>query len=76
LGKTTLFLIPGLANIVNDYQGKRSAEEKLLLMEFLLHGLAEYSLVGKNLIRAGYQFKDLFGSMFNMSEDDNYEEYE
>lgn len=74
--KNTLFLIPGLSQIVDEYQGKKSAEEKLLLMEFLLHGLAEYSLVGKNLIRAGYQFKDLFGSMFNMSDEDGYEEFE
>jgi len=74
--KNTLFLIPGLSEIVDEYHGKKSAEEKLLLMEFLLHGLAEYSLVGKNLIRSGYQFKDLFGSMFNMEEEDGYEEYE
>jgi len=73
--KKTLFLIPGLSEIIETYQPKKSVEEKLLLMEFLLHGLAEYSLVGKNLIRAGYQFKDLFGSMFSIDEeDDNYDE--
>jgi len=74
--KETLFLIPGLADIVEQYQPKRSPEEKLLLMEFLLHGLAEYSLVGKNLIRAGYQFKDLLGSMFSLGDEDEYDEYE
>jgi len=74
--KKTMFLIPGLSEIVETYQPKRSVEEKLLLMEFLLHGLAEYSLVGKNLIRAGYQFKDLFGSMFSLDSegDENFED--
>jgi len=72
--KKTLFLIPGLSEIVETYQPKKSVKEKLLLMEFLLHGLAEYSLVGKNLIRAGYQFKDLFGSMFSIDEEENFED--
>jgi len=44
-------------------------------MEFLLHGLAEYSLLGKKLMGIGYQFKDLFGSMFKMGTEEDYEEY-
>jgi magnesium chelatase subunit I len=39
---------------------------KLFLMEFALHGLAEYSLISKHSLTAGHQFKDLLSSMFSM----------
>ena len=35
-------------------------------MEFLLHGLAEHSLISRNRLTAGAQFKDLLSSMFTM----------
>jgi magnesium chelatase subunit I len=45
-------------------------------MEFLLHGLAEFSMVGKVALEAGAQFKDLLSNMLNMpSGDDDDEEY-
>ena len=34
-------------------------------MEFILFGLAEHSLIGKNQLERGTQFKDILGSMFN-----------
>jgi len=72
-----LLTIPGLLDTVETYHPKAKTQEKMLLMEFLLHGLAEYSLLGKSLIQSGFQFKDLFGSMLNMNfdDDDVYEEY-
>lgn len=71
-----LFTIPGLVDTVETYHSKVSAGEKILLMEFLLHGLAEFSLLGKSLIQSGFQFKDLFGSMLNMDFDtEDYDEY-
>lgn len=73
--KSTLSTVPGLADIVEKFHPKKSPEERLLLMEFLLHGLAEYSLLGKKLMGIGYQFKDLFGSMFKMGTEEDYEEY-
>jgi magnesium chelatase subunit I len=37
-------------------------------MEFLLHGLAEFSLISKKGVdRGGYTFSDILGSMLNMS---------
>ena len=33
-------------------------------MEFVLHGLAEYSLLSKNTLVSGLRFKDLFSSVF------------
>jgi magnesium chelatase subunit I len=35
-------------------------------MEFCLHGLAEHSLISRNKLSAGMQFKDLLSSMFSM----------
>jgi magnesium chelatase subunit I len=40
-------------------------KEKMTMMEFILFGLAEHSLIGKNSLLKGIQFKDLFGSMFS-----------
>jgi len=39
--------------------------EKMLWMEFVLHGLAEYSKLSKNNMDEGIEFKDLLGSMLN-----------
>ncbi len=35
------------------------------MMEFALHGLAEYSLISKQNLDTGLQFKDLLDSMFD-----------
>ena len=41
-------------------------------MEFVLHGLAAYSLISKKVIEGKIEFKDLMGSMLNLGH--NYEE--
>ncbi len=72
--------IPGLADLINEYHKNQDAPTKLLLMEFALHGLAEYSLISKHTLTAGLQFKDLLSGMFSLpkqggededAEDDN-----
>jgi magnesium chelatase subunit I len=40
--------------------------ENALLMEFVLHGLAAYSLISKKIIENKIEFKDLMGSMVNL----------
>jgi magnesium chelatase subunit I len=40
-------------------------DDKLFMMEFALHGLAEYSLISKQNLDTGLQFKDLLDSMFD-----------
>ena len=67
----TLTSVPNLINIVEKYHAQATASEKLFLMEFLLHGLAEYSLLSKSLVQSGFNFGDLFASMFDMTEDEN-----
>ncbi len=61
----TLDSIPGLNDLVNTHMPKLAKADKLIAMEFLLFGLAEHSLIGKNQLERGIQFKDILGSMFN-----------
>ncbi len=68
--------VPGLSDLVNEFQKGQSADIKLFLMEFALHGLAEYSLISKHNLTAGHQFKDLLSSIFSLpkEEDDENED--
>ncbi len=61
----TLLSVPGLENLIVLHMPTLSEQEKLTMMEFVLFGLAEHSLIGKNALVKGVQFKDLFGSMFS-----------
>jgi magnesium chelatase subunit I len=58
--------IPGLSDLVQEFHKGKDAETKLFLMEFALHGLAEFSLISKHNLTAGLQFKDLLSSMFTL----------
>lgn len=60
---STLNKIDGLGMFVDEYKPKAKPMEKHLWMEFVLHGLAEYSKLNKDRIDSGVKFKDLFGSM-------------
>ncbi len=62
--------VPGLKKLVSRYHPDADADTRLLLMEFLLHGLAEYSFLSKNHLEYGLQFTDLLSSMFSMSDED------
>lgn len=70
----TLSSIAGLIDIVEKYYPQLEASEKFFLMEFVLHGLAEYSLLGKAPIQSGFAFQDLLNSMFKMDSSDTDEE--
>lgn len=73
----TLKGIPGLAELVNKYHQNADKEFKIFLMEFALHGLAEYSMLSKKQINLGLTFKDLLSSMFTMpgADEDNDENF-
>lgn len=58
--------VPGLAELINDLHKGQDQQTRLFLMEFALHGLAEYSLISKHNLSAGLQFKDLLSSMFTL----------
>jgi len=63
--------VPGLEDLAKKYNPNVSEEDRVLLMEFVLHGLAEYSMLSKNILDDGMSFSDLFSSVFSM---DDFEE--
>ena len=65
--------------LVKKYFKVANEKENALLMEFILHGLAAYSLISKKVLEGKIEFKDLMGSMLNigsqhLSEEDFNEE--
>lgn len=62
----TLKSVPGLGDLINEFHKGQEPAMKLFLMEFALHGLAEFSLISKHNLTAGFQFKDLLSSMFTI----------
>ncbi len=70
-----LYKVDGLHAFVKKHYAKVSETETSLLMEFVLHGLAAYSMISKKTIEGKIQFKDLVGSMMNFG-DMNFSEEE
>ena len=58
--------VPGMPELINEFQKGQDPATKLFLMEFALHGLAEYSLISKHYLAKGLQFKDLISGMFSV----------
>ena len=60
-----LYKVDGLHAFVKKYYPQANDKENALLMEFVLHGLASYSLISKKMLDGKIEFKDLMGSMMN-----------
>ena len=60
--------VPGLEKAVKKFFPEAKSHEKYLMMEFMLHGLSEYSLLSKNNLVNGNRFRDLFTSVFDQGE--------
>lgn len=79
--RNNLYKVDGLYAGVKQYYPKAEEAETTLLMEFMLHGLSEFSLISKKGVEdGGYSFGDILGSMMNMSfgsdeDDEDSEEY-
>ncbi|MGC1242276.1 MAG: magnesium chelatase [Chryseosolibacter sp.] len=58
--------VPGLEELVNTFHKHQETATRIFMMEFSLHGLAEFSLISKHHLSAGLQFKDLLSSMFTL----------
>lgn len=76
--KKALKSVPGLREVVKQFHPALSESQQILLMEFLLHGLAEFSQLSKTYLDNGYAFKDMFGSLFSseFDEEDDDEDYD
>ena len=71
-----LYKVDGLYALVKKHYPQANEQEAALLMEFVLHGLAAYSLISKKIMEGGISFKDLIGSMMNLglSQEDDFGE--
>ena len=65
-----LYKVDGLHALVKKYFPQANEKETALLMEFVLHGLASYSLISKKIFENKIEFKDLMGSMMNLGNKD------
>ncbi len=64
--ETELGKVKGLKEMVKATLGKLTKADELLMMEFVLHGLSEFSQLSKHQLNSGFEFKDLMSSMFDM----------
>jgi len=60
--------------VVNKYQPSMNGNSRILLMEFLLFGLSEFSLLSRTKIEDGIQFRDMLSSMFTMPNEEDFED--
>lgn len=71
-----LYKVDGLHALVKKYFAQANEAQQALLMEFVLHGLASYSLISKKIFESKIEFKDLIGSMMNLGGKDFEEEFD
>jgi magnesium chelatase subunit I len=69
--KKALNSVNGLKDLVKQLHPRLSENQQLLLMEFVLHGLAEFSQLNKGFLDNGFAFSDMFDSLFNMQPDED-----
>jgi magnesium chelatase subunit I len=55
--------VPGLAELVQRYVDPVE-EDRVVWMEFVLHGLAEHNLIGKEVVGQEVSFSDLMSGLF------------
>ncbi|RZK79419.1 MAG: magnesium chelatase [Pedobacter sp.] len=72
--KKELMRVTGLFDLVKKFHPKLSENQTLLLMEFVLHGLAEHSQLSKKYLDGGFGFSDMFESLFNTGIEDDEED--
>lgn len=69
--KKSLNSVTGLKELIKKFHPSLSANQQLLLMEFVLHGLAEFSQLNKGFLDNGFAFSDMFNSLFNLEPDED-----
>lgn len=60
--------VEGLKEAVKGKFPQLPQKAQLLMMEYLLHAMAEYSLLSKAQLERSFEFGDLFSSIFNAQE--------
>lgn len=64
--RNLLYQVDGLHALVKKHFKHANEQELSLLMEFVLHGLASFSLINKKLVEGRIEFNDLMSSMINL----------
>ncbi len=67
----SLLTVEGLGELVKLKYPSSPEHEKIIMMELVLHGLAEFSQLSKNPIVRGFEFTDLMSGMFKGMSSDN-----
>ncbi|MCX8020220.1 MAG: sigma 54-interacting transcriptional regulator [Chitinophagaceae bacterium] len=67
--------VNGLEKLVKQSYPHTNEMQAALLMEFVLHGLATFSLISKKFIEGAVQFRDLLGGIVNLG-DTSEEQYD
>lgn len=62
--------IPGLRDCVKKYHPHTDDRETFLLMEFLLFGLSEYSLLSRHTDQDDVAFRDILGALLDGNDDE------
>jgi magnesium chelatase subunit I len=62
--------VPGLKELVANKVNGISKTDIPVWMEFVLHGMAAYSLLSKFQLEEGNKFSDITSSVFNFSKED------
>lgn len=65
-----LSAVPGLDALIRQYHPDLDRGSHAFMMEFALHGLAEFSFLSKHRMVSGLEFRDLLSSMLPASGDD------
>ncbi len=73
--KKALDQVEGLKKVAKQYAPLASENELYVFMEFILHGLVEFSQLSKNALDTGFDFKDLLNSVFSSGKQDYNDEY-
>ena len=67
--------VPGLQDLVRKFTKGLDEKDLYFMMEFALHGLAEYSLISKKKLVKGHQFGDLLSSMISFPDFDDDDDF-
>jgi magnesium chelatase subunit I len=67
--RKALSAIPHLEELVKKHVTLTDPAELYFYMEFILHGLAEFSMLSKQVLDGRAQFQDLLSTMLNLEEE-------
>lgn len=72
--REALYQVSGLEAFVKKYGRNIPEAELLTYMELVIHGLAEYEILSKDVIEKGFSFRDLLANMWDDMDIDGGEE--